>query len=137
MNELAIDYFVLVFLATLGVIQIAASRSGLQGILFFKRPLYSVMFGLLLIVAGFVFFFSEPRNIPDTAGGLDGNGQALYFAIAAGAAVALTYILSSVRNTRWAGDNGPTTSGLDALRETTYLRALLNSLKGLWKRFSQ
>ena len=124
-----LDYCLFVFLATLGVVQIAASRNCLVGLLFIRHRPSSFMLGTALTVGVFLWFFlSEPRNIADTGGGLDGNQTAGYFAISAGSAVILTLLLSSLIN-RYLPRDGPIASGLDALRGTTYLRALAHALK--------
>ena len=134
MSELARDYLVLCFLSALGVVQIAAAYARLQGLLLVRRPLLSVVLGLALVLAGFLWFFLPgPRLVPDTSGGLDGNQQSLYFALCAGAAVAATLALSSVVNhRRLRFQHGAT--GLDALRDATYLQTMLQTVKRLWKR---
>ena len=125
-----LDYCLLVFLSALGVVQIAAAANGLVGLLFIRHRTASLLLGAVLVVGAFLWFFlSEPRNIPDTADGLDGNQTAGLFAVAAGAAVMLTLLASSLRNRRLSRQ-GPLPAGLDALRETTYLRALAHALNG-------
>ena len=78
----AFDYYVLVFIASCGVIQLAATYSHLKGILLIKNPRLNLLAGLFLAVGAFIWFFSsESRNLPDIAGGLDGNQQAGLFVI--------------------------------------------------------
>jgi hypothetical protein len=135
----ALDYFIFVLLAALGVVQMAAAYNSLRGLLFVRvRPL-AFLGGMVATGLAFLWFFmSEPRNIPDTRGGLDGNEMAGLFALAAGSAVILTLLLTSLSNRSmpWAGRLDP---GLDALRQTTYARALVHALKhlsarGTWTR---
>ena len=84
---------------------------------------------MALAVGVFLWFFlSESRNIADTEGGLDGNQTAGYFTVSAGSAVILTLFVSSLSN-RYLRRDGPFSAGLDALRETTYLRSLARALK--------
>ena len=127
----ALDYSILVFVAALGVVQMAAARSSLRGILFLPSRLGAFVAGLALTTLAFLWFFlSEPRNIPDTEGGLDGNQTAGYFAVAAGSAVILTLLLTSLSN-RCMGGVRSLEPGLEAMRQTTYMRALAHALKHL------
>lgn len=84
----------------------------------------SLVLGTALAVGAFAWFFaSGERNIPDTEGGLDGNGQAGVFAAAAGAALVSGLVLSSLTNAlRLPGK--PLEIGLDGLNGATYLQAL-------------
>ena len=134
MVPIASDYVIFCFLASLGVLQIAASYSQLRGLLFFQSAFRSISLGLTLIVVGFVWFFGPgPRLVPDTAGGLDGNWQALFFSLSAGAAVIMMLVLSSIINHRRLAAH-PSNWGLEALRETTYLHIIQQRLKDLWKK---
>ena len=130
-----LDYCLFVFLAAMGVVQMAAARNSLTALLFLRHRPLAFLSGAALTAGVFLWFFvSEPRNIPDTAGGLDGNQTAGYFAISAGSAVILTLLLTSWSNRDMPRD-GPIAAGLDALRRTTYLRALAHALKHLgWGR---
>ena len=83
------------------------------------------------MVGAFAWFFaSEPRNVPDTGAGLDGNEQALLFVAGAGAALALVLILSSLRN--WSMVKDPEGQGIEALRHASYLRLLSRRLRSYW-----
>ena len=134
MFTFATDYFLLVFVATLGVIQLAASLGGLKGLLVFKSPLIARPLGLALVIAGFVLFFStDERNLNDYRGGLDANTQALFFFLGVLAGGSVTFLGSSVVNMRMKGTDPSPDGGFDALRETNYVRALMRSL-GYWSR---
>ena len=126
----ALDYFVFVLVASLGVLQAIAAYSGLRGLLLISSGPLAFLLGLGTASLAFIWFFaSEPRNLPDTQGGLDGNQSAGLFAVAAGLALLLTLLVSSLSN-RTLGERGqPVDPGLDALRQTTYLKAI--SLKAL------
>ena len=132
----ALDFLVFVFIAALGVLQMVAAHTALRGLLFVRvRPL-AFLAGLVTTATAFLWFFiSEPRNVPDTAGGLDGNQMAGLFAIGAGSALVLTLLLSSMCNRSLGRQGQQFNPGLDALRETTYLNALFSTLKDLWKRY--
>ena len=130
------DYFLLVFVASLGVFQIVAAYSRLYGLLLFNRILSSLL-GLAAAVLAFTWFFaSEPRNIPDTSSGLDGNQQALLFSAGALAALVTTLVVSSLRHWSMAGGDEDD-RGLDALRHTNYLRILMKGLDRHWKRSTE
>ncbi len=134
MFTFATDYYLCVLVATIGVLQIAFSVGGIHGLLLFKSSLVARGLGALLIVAAFVWFFSTgPRNINDFQGGLDANTQALFFFFGAFTAVIVTFAAASLVNHRMAGpDRGPEV-GLDALKETGYITALMRNLS-YWRK---
>jgi hypothetical protein len=124
------DYLVLVFLASCGVFQMAAALNGLRGLMFFKRRGTAFVFGLVLWVGAFAWFFlSEPRNLPDTGLGLDGNQQFGYFFAGAGVGLAVTLLVSSVKNRNLGQGRSGIPLGIDALAESNYLRALYRTLR--------
>ncbi len=126
----AADYFILVFVAGVGAIQVAASVGGLRGLLVFKTPLVARSVGLLVAVAAFVWFFITTEwNINDYEGGLDSNDQALLFFMAIMAAGIFTLGLSSVVNFRMRDEGADPDGGFDALRGACYFRALGRSLR--------
>lgn len=134
MEDLGRNYVSLVFIASVGVIQLAAAHAGLTKLLFIKCNAITYALGLTLIVAAFTWFFwLGPRHIPDTAGGLDGNDQAARFALSALAAVGFTMLTSSLLNRRTKDRQTPTLVGLESLRNNTYLEALPIGLCSLWK----
>ena len=131
--QFVVEYTLWVFLSAAGVLQLAAARSGLHGLLFLRRwPRVDAALSALLVIGAFTWFFaSDVRNVPDTASGLDGVTQALWFAVGAGLAAGLTLLVSSAVNHRWGADHGwdPTAerwppSGLGWLERTTFLRAM-------------
>ncbi|MDA1036027.1 MAG: hypothetical protein O3B65_03990 [Chloroflexi bacterium] len=134
----AIDYAILVFFSTLGAMQIVASRNGLAGIMLLRgRRLLSTVLGSGVIAAAFTWFFtSEFRNLPDTGAGLEANTQTATFALAGGVAVGVTFVMSSLVNHRWASATShdavsgePLKTGLDVLRQTTFVLAIVARLK--------
>jgi len=137
-SEFAIDYSILVFFSTLGTMQVIAAKNGLAGIMLIRGRLrLSTWLGSGLIVASFCWFFeSDFRNLPDTGAGLEANTQTVTFALAAGAAVGVTFLASSIVNHRWAssGAHGSTRGeimekGLDVLRHTTFVVANVARLR--------
>ena len=134
MFTFATDYYLLVFAASIGVIQIAASMGRLYGLLIFKSLLVARTFGLILIVASFVWFFgTESRNLNDKNGGLDANSQTLFFFLGASTGLVVTFLVSSLVNIRMNGTEPPPEGGLDALREANYVRALGLSVRYWWR----
>ncbi len=134
MFTFATDYFLLVFVSTIGVIQLSASLGGLKGLLVFKSPVVARPLGIILVVAAIVIFFAtEDRILNDFKGGLDANTQALFFFLGVLAGGAVTFIGSSLINIRMNDADASPGSGFDALRDTNYLRALVLSLR-YWTR---
>lgn len=134
MYSFAADYYITVFAAAVGVIQVAASLGQLKGLLILKSPLIARTAGLALAAGAFVWFFaSGARNINDYEGGLDGNEQAVYLFLGVLTAVAATFLVSSVVNVRLNGGDATPDQGLDALKQTTYARALSRSVRYWWR----
>ena len=134
MFTFAIDYYLFVFAASLGVIQIEASLGSLKGLLILKSPLIARASGLALTVAAFVWFFlSDTRNVNDYEGGLDANYQALNFIWGVLTGVAVTLVAATLVNARMNGGDRSTWEGLDALKHTNYGRALAHSVR-YWRR---
>lgn len=134
MFTFAADYYLFVFAASLGVVQIAVSLGRLNGLLVLKSPVAACVLGVVLVLAAFVWFFtSAPRNLNDYEGGLDGNIQALFFFLGALTAVLVTFVVSSLVNARMMGGDPESGEGLDALKRTNYARALSHSLHYWWR----
>ncbi len=130
MFTFATDYFLLVFVSALGVIQIGASFGGLRGLLFLKATKADRALGTILAVAPFIWFFAAgERNINDYQGGLDAPTQALFFFLGTLAAGGVTFTVSSAVN--WRMDRGAPApeDGMDALRNATWVKALAASLQ--------
>jgi hypothetical protein len=117
MNRLAVltmfswQYLLMAFLACLGIVQMAAVRSGRRHLWLLRRHRSTAALGCLLLVAGVAFFYLIPlvtagpwgpadpiqgsatwsaaspvtltaaRNVNETAGGLTGYWQALWFSL--------------------------------------------------------
>lgn len=139
MSAFFIDYLIFVFLFALGVIQIAASLSGLIGILFFRKPLVSRILGLVIIITAISWFYlSSDRNLNDVYGGLDANDQSGLFALGVIAALFTTLVISSVTNmVRLNNDTMfSENEGLASLRRYTYYVALSKNLRYWVKRWN-
>ena len=130
----AADYVLFIFLASLGVVQLAALKNRLKGLYFIRIPLLNFVAALVLVVGSFVWFFvSEPRNLPDTGGGLDGNQQAMFSVAAAVGAVLFTLATTSLLNAGLGRGEELKGTGLQALRRTNYFIALRRTMGRLWK----
>jgi len=150
------EYFLFIFLASLGVLQIVASSSKLRGLSFFRRPNCGYIFGALSIVGGYCWFYivgnphpevgyaitvsdifrygwSNP--IPPDIGLIMGEGESvIFFVLAVGCALLTTIAFSSVvkfrlspRTTEEKKEEAP--KGLEALREMTFFQAITRSLR--------
>ena len=130
----AADYALFIFLASLGVVQLAALKNELKGLYFIRIPLLNFVAALVLVAGSFVWFFvSEPRNLPDTGGGLDGNQQAMFSVAAAVGAVLFTLAATSLLNSGFGRGEELKGTGLQALRRTNYFIALRRTMGRLWK----
>ena len=136
----ALDFFILAFLISLGTLQMAAAYRSLRGLLFVRSRTAAFLLGLAVMSAAFIWFYlSEPRNISDTEGGIDGNQSSALFAGGAGGAVLTTLLLSSLLNRSFGRNDGsrnqdPYPPGLEALGQTNYVRAFKATVRSLWGR---
>ena len=120
-----LDYFLLVFFAASGLFLIVGACKGLSGLLLLRHRYGSFLLGLVLLAGSFTWFFlSDDRNVPDTAGGLNGNQQFAYFFAGLAAALASTLAIASLVNRRLGASDLPPEPGLDALKRSNYVRAL-------------
>ena len=139
MGTTALDYFLLVAAGCLGTMQIAAACAGLKGLSFFKKPLAGYIFGALVIVAAFCWFFAiENRNVPSK---IEGSQQVQIFIAGAVAAYIITAAVSSLIKYRLSfqatssqhrehtNPGEHTKQGIELLKETTLLGAIRSILK--------
>ena len=126
-----LDYFLLVFFSAVGVLQVVAAYRRRLGLLFFKRTA-SYILGIGMLLVSFSWFFgSQPRNIPDTSAGLDGNQQAILFCSGTIVALIATLTVSSFLNWSVLKEEEQIV-GLDALNQNTYARVMLKGIKSRW-----
>jgi hypothetical protein len=133
------EYFILVFIASVGVLQLIATINQRKGLLFFNRKALAYLFSFLAIGGSFGWFFGwgDPmdmamRQTGDAAmrqTGLEWAQQFLYFCMATFAALVVTLIVSSLRRARWKGHPGGSSQGLDALKERSYFEAVKNNFR--------
>ncbi len=133
MFSFAIDYYLMVVISAIGVLQIAASIGKLHALLLVKSPLVSRALGIILAITGPVLFFATAeRNINDYEGGLDGNFQGMFFILGTITALALTVAATSFVN-RSMNDPTHIESGIESLKRTNYTSALANNIRFLRK----
>lgn len=122
MDRFALEYSLFVFVACLGVLQIAAARNRLEGLSLFPRQGWSYLFATLALVFSFGWFFSSQSRYQSPL--LDGWEQLLLFGLSSLFALALTLALASALKANKPAT--PTTSpdGLEVLQKLTYLQAL-------------
>jgi len=133
MFSFTFDYFLFVFFASFGIVQFAASKSGLASILIFRSPKLSRIIGLTLVaISAAVFFLTEDRNINDYEGGLDANQQAYLFILASFVSLAAAMAIGSIRYWRVESEF-IIDEGLGALVKMGYFKALLGSMR-YWHR---
>ena len=129
MFTFGIDYYFCVLIATTGILQIAVSIGGYDGLLIFKSPKLARATGSILMITAFTWFFSiENRNINDYEGGLDANMQALLFFCGAFSATLLTLITTSITNYRMRAIHAYHKDGLETVRHANYAVAMVNSI---------
>jgi len=137
--SLTYEYFIFVFVATCGVLQLAAAYAHLKGILFFRRTSIAYIFAILAIGGAFGWFFGWGNRLDEKImhTGLEGKEQFLAFNLAALAAAVFTFILSSIINIRvliQLKEGEEVEPGLSSLKQMSYLKALIRSFRTTkWK----
>ncbi len=130
-----LDYYLLVVIASCGLFQVIGALHGFQGMTFFNNRSASILIGLAALAGAFTWFFlSQPRNVPDSALGLNGNEQFAYFFAGSGTGLALTLILASLRQMKFGAEHRELPDGLDALRESTYFLVTYRAIYRLVRR---
>lgn len=155
MLTLAGEFFLFIFLASLGVLQIAASYTKLRGLSFFRSPIWGYIFGSLAVAGGFSWFYivgnphpevgyaitfgdifrygwSNPK--PAGTGLIMGEGECVvFFLLAIICALLTTMAISSIvkfrispRTPEEMNKEGP--KGLAALKDMTFFQAITRSL---------
>ena len=124
----------MVFVASMGVMQAAASIGGLRGLLILKNPLVARSLGIVVAIAAVAWFFlGVERNVNDYEGGLDSNQQGLLFFLGVAASGIFTCVLTSLWNWRMRRELGEGESvpeaGLGALRSGTWWQAVRHNYR--------
>ena len=127
---LVLQYFIFVFLACCGVLQLVARWNKLAGLVFFQSKAATYVFATLTIGGGYVWFFvSGDRNtlVPR----MEGAQQTASFFPGALLALLFTAAISALVHRRGIARSNPHRSepGLDALKKMNYFEALKHSFR--------
>jgi len=133
MTWLEFQYFLLVFVASCGLLQGVFTYRRVSGLQFFRSPAMGYVLAALLFLGSFAWFFSsEERDIPPIV--VEGSQQTVLFLVASASAVFFTCFVSSLASRR----RLPATCtpahmdpGLEDLKQVTYVRCLLSVGKGV------
>ena len=131
----AIDYFLMIFFSSIGIIQLAAISAQLTGIILIPYLTLAKSIATLLVILPIIWFFAKTnRNINDYAGGLDANDQAVLFL--AGAILAMmnsptiaTLSISSMVNKNLFDKNHTLPIKLHSLKNSTYYNLIKHVLR--------
>ena len=130
---MALDYFILVFLSSLGVYQIVSVHAKLDGLCFFRQPVVQYIFGILAIIGAFGWFFtSKERNIHTTVEGAQQLGLFLGSIVASWV---FSNILASIMQAKVNSQGGTPREGkqydmgIETLKKTTLFGGISSSLK--------
>jgi len=120
--SLSIKYCLAVFIAGIGIYQLAAGRSNLKGVLFFQSKLWTYILGCITIIPSLYYFFSW--NYRNATGIIEGSQQAGLFVGSMAAALLITLFVSSWLNHSRLPVAKACDTGIEALRTATFLQAL-------------
>lgn len=130
---MVLDYFILVFTASMGVYQIVAVHTKLDGLRFFRQTSLQYIFGFLAIFGALGWFFtSEERNIQHT---VEGSQQLGLFLGSIIASYAVTGILSSIMQAKVSPDSNKPREGkqyqmgIETLKTRTLFGGIFSSLR--------
>jgi len=124
------DYFLFVFVVSLGVLQLVGARGRFEGITFFPRRYLNYLFAAVMVVGGYAWHFRIDCNIQGYMGAPSGPSLFAYATAAVVVSVLLTLIISSAVKTRWGRpDSEGEQRGLKVLRRMTYVQAINRLLR--------
>ncbi|MES0329019.1 MAG: hypothetical protein ABUK06_01900 [Dehalococcoidales bacterium] len=124
MAALALEYFALVFAASLGVFQAAAAYNGLRGLSFFSRPTWGYLFAAITTGPALAAIFTW--NLRNATGIIEGGQQFLLLSPAILAAYLLTLVAASLLNgSSPTGDTTPP-AGIEGFKQAGLFKLLRN-----------
>ncbi len=130
---MSLDYFILVFLSSLGVYQIVAIPAKLDGLCFFKHQVIQYIFGFLAIIGAFVWFYtSADRNLHTS---VEGSQQLGLFLGSIIASYVFTAIIASIMQAKVNSKGGSPREGkqydmgIETLKKTTLFGGIMSSLR--------
>lgn len=122
MDGLALEYFALVFAASLGVLQATAAYSRLKGLSFFGRHRWGYLFAALTTGPALAAFFTW--NLRNASGIIEGAQQLVLLSLAIMAAYIVTLVAASLLNgSPPAGDTAPP-AGIEGFKEAGLFKLL-------------
>ena len=130
MNNFALDYFLFAFMVSFGVLQLAATWGRLYGLSFFRKRLSGYIFAAIMVGVACWWFYRVDRNIPDIGGGLSGPSLFGLLILAIIATLVLTIVIASILKARWGSSDPGRVEGFEALKRTTYLKAIARRFRG-------
>ena len=128
---MSFEYFYLVLVAAVGVIQAAVAYNGLKGVSLFYYKTSAYLFALVTAVPVLIsLFYWNSRN---PTGVIEGREQFCLFMLAIVAAIGFTLVLSSLLKHWSLRTNNVQHDGFEALKEVTFFQALrYRFLKRRW-----
>ena len=123
--SLSLDYILFIFIASLGVLQLAASLRGFSRLMLFRTKPLSCTFAAFCLLGSFGWFFGWDDRLDEKImmTGLEGAQQFFYFALSFFLALVFTLLISSLRWRRLPPED-KVGEGLEVLRGKTYLQAI-------------
>jgi len=119
---LALEYFYLVLIAAVGVIQAAVAYNGFRGISFFSHKISAYLFMAVTLGPVLASFFTWNERNP--TGVIEGAQQFGLFMLAIVASIGFTLAMSSLLNHWTFRGNDIEHNGLEALKEATFFQAI-------------
>ena len=120
------EYFLFVFGALFGALQIAAAHSSLRGLSFFGKPFIGYLFGSPVVIASFWWFFAtSDRNVHVTQFSNFHTGTMVScIALSLLATLLLTFSINSIVKSGQPDGGEDTDDGLEALKRRTYFQII-------------
>jgi phosphate/sulfate permease len=122
----SLNYCLLVFIAVVGVLQLAAAYNNFRGLMFFPAKIYSLIFGIIAVGMALTGFFLW-YDINDII--VEGSQQTGSFVLSAAIGIIFTLIFSSIVNHRRFNSNSHQQDGLETLQQNTFFQAIRNNGK--------
>jgi len=126
--SLSWKYFLLVFIAVMGVLQGAAAQNDLRGLRFFRSLLASYAFSVLAV--GFSLFVFFNWNSWFATGVIEGSQQVIFFTLAGIAALLCTRVVASVIRSSYSQRRVVRPGRLEALDRSSSSNILRNRANG-------
>lgn len=132
---MALDYFLLVFIASFGVYQILSIHAGLKGLWLFRHQKIQYIFGVLVIIGAYGWFFITKRAAIQIQREVEGPQQLGLFLAAIVSSYIVTVIMSSIIQARGSRrEKEPIKGkqheqGIETLKTTTVLGGVISSLR--------